>query len=82
MQATEELYDLQNDSLEMFNQITDPKVAADLDSLRQIYDREIAGLEKNSRSPYYAKYSTLFDRSSSWGIKRALLPKKLTPAGK
>jgi len=82
MQATEELYDLQNNSLEMFNQIADPKVATDLDSLRQIYDREIAGLEKISRSPYYAKYSTLFDRSSSWEIKRALLPKKLTPAGK
>ncbi len=82
MQPTEELYDLQNDQLEMLNQISDPKSPGHLESIRQIYDQEITGLEKTSRSPYYAKYSILFDRTTTWEKKRPLLPKKLTPAGK
>jgi len=82
MQPAEEFYDLQNDSLEMSNLITDPKAASDLESIRQIYDREIAGLGKTSRSPYYANYSILFDRSTHWDKKRNLLPKKLSPTGK
>lgn len=82
MQPTEELYDLQNDQLEMLNQISNPRFAGHLESIHQIYDQEIAGLEKTSRSPYYAKYSILFDRTTTWEEKRPLLPKKLTPAGK
>lgn len=82
MSPSEELYALQIDSLEMSNLVTDPEIATNLKSIREIYDREIAALNKNSRSPSYKKYSTLFDRNTAWNKKRALLPKKLTPAGK
>ncbi len=82
MRPTEEFYDLQSDSLEMNNLIGDGKTAADLMSIRQIYDREVAGLEKTSRSPFYSNYSILFNRTIAWDKKRPLLPNKLMPVGK
>lgn len=82
MTATEEFFDLKNDRLEMKNRVTDPELTNDLESIRQIYDREIAGLKDVARSPYYTNYTILFDRTTAWDKKRALLPKKLTPAGK
>jgi len=82
MTPAEEFYDLRHDRLEMKNRITDPAVPIDLNSIRRVYDREIAGLKNTAISPYYARYSTLFNRSISWNGKRALLPKKRTPAGR
>ena len=57
-------------------------VTSHLESIREIYDREIAGLKDAARAPYYQKYTTLFDRSTARDKKRALLPKKLAAAGK
>ena len=82
MTPTEELYDMRHDRLEMENRISDPALADDLSAIRRIYDHEIAGIKDSARSPHFARYATLFDRTTPRAKKRPLLPEKLTPAGK
>ncbi|NNE91409.1 MAG: sulfatase [Verrucomicrobiales bacterium] len=82
MKPAEELYDLKTDRLELNNLVGNPDASGVLKSIRETYDSYVSSLKDHSRTPHYAKYATLFDRSTSWEAKQPLLPKKLTPAGK
>ena len=82
MKPTEELYDLSKDRLELKNRAADAASASDLESLQTIYDLVVSSIKTEARTPHYAKYATLFDRTTPWPAKESLLPKKRTPAGK
>lgn len=68
---TEELYDTQNDPLEMTNLIDSPQDAPMLQTLRTIYDGTAVKNWKANAVPYhdYARFGTIFDRHLSWDEK-------------
>ncbi len=80
MDPAEELYDLENDRLELRNLIeVEPAV---LERMRTRYDEEVEQIGERAGRENYRVYATLFNRAVSWPEKRKLLPEKLTPAGR
>ncbi len=83
MSPTEELFQLTNDPLEMSNVATEPRSAAALEFLRGEYDREVAALRTGANPAHgHARYRILFDRSTPWSEKSALLPGTPPASGK
>ena len=78
----EEFYDLKEDRLEMTNLAAGEDHAEILDELRNLYDSAVEHIGKSAERKNYRKYAVLFDRHTPWDEKRALLPERLTPAGK
>ncbi|MDF1813258.1 MAG: sulfatase [Verrucomicrobiales bacterium] len=81
MDPAEELYDLENDRLELKNLAADGNSPA-LKEMRQYYDSYITHIGESAQRKAYKDYATLFDRNQPWENKKVLLPKKLTPVGK
>lgn len=79
---SEELYDLQEDRLEMTNLAANDGKASVLEEMRALYDSSVGHIGASAERGNYAKYSVIFDRTTPWDKKRPLLPRKLTPAGK
>ena len=76
MQPAEELFDTENDPLELKNLAADPAHAKALADMRAKYDKELA-LWKTHAVPYndYRRFGTLFDRSIPWREKVPLTRK-------
>lgn len=70
MQPTEELFDMENDKLEMRNLAADPKYAQALESMRMEYDNELERW-KASAAPSHVTFGLLFDRTVPWPAKEA-----------
>lgn len=70
--ATEELYDLNADPLELINLAVDPAHRANLEAMRGVYDQQLEHW-KSETVPYnnYQKYGTVFDRTIDWSVKKS-----------
>lgn len=77
-EATEELFHLKNDRLELTNVRTDATQAAAVARMQKIYDTSVQHWKDHAVSHNnYENFGTLFDRSLSWEKKRTvILPKK------
>ena len=63
MKATEELFNLKNDPLELTNLVPLEAEVEKLETLREIYDAQLAHWKKELvKGKGYEKYVTLFDR--------------------
>ncbi len=73
-EATEELYHLGKDALELTNQAGNPEYSAVMQQMRNAYDRHL-GHWKAEAVPYnnYQLYGTIFDRNTNWADKEPLL---------
>ena len=83
MTPAEELFDTENDPLELKNLAAVGEHARDLEAMRAKYDRELA-LWKTHAVPYndYQRYGTLFDRTIPWEKKSSLLKAPRPPKRK
>lgn len=83
VKATEELFQLSTDSIEMFNTAENSPQAGQLDAMREFYDRELARLTSKIISGHdYEQYPTLFSRTVPWEKKEPLLKGRKSPGGK
>jgi len=75
--ATEELYNITEDPLEMSNRAKSSGDKKSLNDLRKIYDAEVEGWKKNA-VPYndYKRHGVLFDRQLDWKTKQQLIETK------
>lgn len=73
-EATEELYDLRTDRLELINAASDPVNDRELISMRDTYDKVVHHWRRNA-VPYhnYQPFGTLFRRDLSWEEKQSSL---------
>ncbi|MGY8651769.1 MAG: sulfatase/phosphatase domain-containing protein, partial [Verrucomicrobiia bacterium] len=71
LKATDELYHLAKDRLEMRNVIRDTDAKEALAGMRKSYDAAVAAWQKEA-VPYhgYKIYGTIFDRKVKWSAKR------------
>ena len=77
MKATEELFELSKDGIEMFNTAENTPQAAQLKAMRELYDQELAKIAERVMSDHgYEKYPTLFSRTIPWDQKAPLLKTK------
>lgn len=76
-QPTEELYNLEDDPLELKNVAADASQTASLKQMQELYDRHIAAWNVLA-VPYnnYQKYATIFDRTIPWAGKAGLVNAK------
>ena len=76
MTATEELFDVENDGLELSNLAVNPEYNELLDDMRGRYD-EALNSWKTEAINYndYERFGVLFDRNMSWVDKERLAPK-------
>jgi len=74
MKPTEELFDTENDPLELKNLAGDPQYAKTLAQMRARYDKELS-LWKTRAVPNskYQRFGTLFDRTIPWDKKLSML---------
>jgi arylsulfatase A-like enzyme len=82
-EATEELYHLGKDPLELVNQAGNPEYAQALESMRKAYDSRLEHW-KAEAVPYnnYQPYGTMFDRELPWAEKEKSLPTLNSPEKK
>lgn len=81
MRPAEELFDTQNDPLELTNLAGDPDSAQMLDRMRTRYDEELNKWKRQAVSYNdYQRYGTLFDRNVSIDEKQPLMEKKSNAA--
>lgn len=77
MKPTEELFDTQNDPLELKNLATDSKNLEVLKMMRKKYDQEIVKWNNEvADNKVYKDFGILFDRSVSFDVKSKLLGSK------
>ena len=71
LEATDELYHLSKDRLELYNVIHDTDAKPALAAMRKTYDAAVAAWKKEV-VPYhgYQQYGTIFDRHVKWADKR------------
>ena len=71
LEATDELYHLAKDRLELSNVIGDSDAKEALQAMRQTYDQAVNHWKNNS-VPYhgYSQYGAIFNRSVKWSDKR------------
>ena len=74
MSSTEELFNVENDRLEMHNLVSDKKHSVTLKKMRKTYDSHLKHLSKNM-VPFhdYKKYTILFDRDAQRADKEPFL---------
>jgi arylsulfatase A-like enzyme len=72
MEPAEELFDLQNDRLEMHNLASNSEYRQALEMMRTEYDKEL-DLWREHAAPGYETFARLFDRSIPWSAKEAEL---------
>jgi len=74
-EVTEELYNLEKDSLELTNQSANPEYHSALQVMREAYDCHLAAWKANA-VPYnnYQPFGSIFDREAPWAEKKELYP--------
>lgn len=76
MKPVEELFDIQNDPLELKNCVTDKKHFLVLNTMRKKYEEALFKWKKNSvKYNDYERYGILFDRAIPWENKIPFLTK-------
>ena len=75
MKPKEELFNLDEDRLEMINAAKDPKNNKSLEEIRLLYDQEIITI-KGQSAVSHKMYETLFDRSVEWSKKKKIIKKQ------
>jgi arylsulfatase A-like enzyme len=76
MEPAEDLFDTENDPLELKNLAGDPQYAEVMNDMRARYDRELERWRENVVSyNEYEKFGTLFDRHTPWAQKAPLIQK-------
>ena len=76
-EATDELYHLSKDPLELINRADNPEYAAAMKQMRQQYDGQLTNWTNQAVSyNKYQAYSTVFDRTIAWADKSDKLPKE------
>ncbi|MEM9481335.1 MAG: sulfatase [Verrucomicrobiota bacterium] len=73
MTPAEEMYDMQTDRLELVNAALNSDAKKPLKKMRRLYDSAVASIADLAQRPVYAKYATIFDRTTAWPEKQALL---------
>jgi arylsulfatase A-like enzyme len=74
MEPVEELFDTQNNPLELTNFATSPESAATLQDMRKRYDQELAKWKRQAVDYNdYQRYATLFDRTIPLDDKKPLM---------
>lgn len=74
MEPVEELYDLDQQCLEMNNLADDPEFFNVLEKMRSLYDDQLEKWKQECvQGNNYPKYGVLFDRNLSWEEKASLL---------
>lgn len=77
MQPTEELFDTQNDPLELVNLASDSESSAVLETMRTRYDEDVAKWKQQAVNYNdYQRYGTLFDRTISMDDKQPFLKRQ------
>jgi len=80
MKPTEELFNIENDHLEMSNVVNDEKYKKQLKKMRSLYDVQLEKLKNEAtKDNLYQKYAILFDRSSTQEDKKPYLIGKYKP---
>ena len=75
MKPKEELFNLDEDRLELINATKDPQSNESLEEMRSLYDQEIITIKRQS-AVSHKMYETLFDRSVKWPIKKKIIKKQ------
>jgi arylsulfatase A-like enzyme len=76
MEPDEDLFDTDNDPLELKDLAEDPRYASVMADMRARYDREVAAWKRRVVSyNEYEKFGELFDREADWSAKRKLIGK-------
>ena len=75
MKPKEELFNLDEDKLELINAAKDPKNNKSLEEIRLLYDQEIITI-KGQSAVSHKMYETLFDRSVEWPKKKKIIKKQ------
>lgn len=75
MLATEELFDMNQDSNELTNAASDDSNLEALNKMRNLYDQHLYEINDNAVRPVYRKYKDLFDRKQTWTDKKGILNK-------
>ena len=75
MKPKEELFNLDEDRLELINATKDPQSNESLEEMRSLYDQEII-IIKGQSAVSHKMYETLFDRSVKWPIKKKIIKKQ------
>ncbi|WDE96478.1 sulfatase [Lentisphaera profundi] len=71
MLAAEELYDRQNDAVEMNNLVTNPEMEPQLEKMRELFDAQVQHLRDHAMPDRnYTEYGKLLDRSLAWEEKK------------
>jgi hypothetical protein len=83
MEPVEELFDTQNDPLELTNLAQNPDSTATLQEMRKRYDRELAKWKKRAVDYNdYQRYGTLFDRMIPLDDKKPFMGKERKAVGR
>jgi arylsulfatase A-like enzyme len=75
MKPKEELFNLDEDRLELINATKDPQSNESLEEMRLLYDQEIITI-KGQSAVSHKMYETLFDRSVEWPNKKKIIKKQ------
>jgi arylsulfatase A-like enzyme len=74
MTATEELFNVGNDRLEMNNKVADQSYKKQLEKMRALYDMQLNKIKREATEDnFYQKYSVLFDRKATPEDKKPYL---------
>ena len=76
MMATEELFDMSGDRLELTNEVDNEDVLADLNTMREIYDQNVYEIGEKGIRQDYKDYQTIFSRKKLWEQKSKLVEKQ------
>ena len=77
MKATEELFNLAEDPLEMVNLAQSSEAVSDLEKMRKEYDQQLDLWKKHAKkNGPYERYGILFDRKTPWEQKTKALKKR------
>lgn len=82
-QATDELYHLEDDRLELINYVADTSKKEILEEIRRTYDKALSHWESEAVDFHnYQPFATYFDREATWEEKKDALAAGRKPKGK
>ncbi len=73
MTASEEMFDMRGDRLELKNLVGDAAALPELNRLRELYDRQVDVIGEKALNEPYRAYKDIFDRKKTWEQKKPWL---------
>ena len=73
MVAAEELFDMSGDRLENTNLDGEDRLLPELNSMRELYDRQVYAIGEKGINQDYRDYRVIFDRKKTWDEKKGLV---------